>query len=484
MSHELKPADVFPALRRYLLADGLEVVLDLERSHGSWLRDALSGEEFLDFFTCFASWPIGYRHELLETAEFRDQILEAATHNPSNSDLYTVAMAEFVKEFGEHALPPTHRHLFLVTGGALAVENALKAAFDWKVRLNQQRKTPPVREADGSARADVGWQVIHFKEAFHGRSGYTLSLTNTADPRKTMYFPKFRWPRVACAKMRFPMEGENAAATLRDEEQSIREIEAAFAAHGADVAALILEPIQCEGGDNHFRPEFLRRVRELCTKHDAMLVFDEVQTGFYGTGKPWCFQHLGVEPDLVAFGKKTQICGFFANARIESIERNVFVEGSRINSTWGGNLADMTRSKWVHRAIRRDAMAENATAMGELLVARLREMGLRMSGGWLGNARGRGALVAFDCPSKESRDALLKRCFARRLLVLACGERSIRFRPPLNLSKPELDRGLDLLATALDDLGVRAGASVASADQASRVRAQKDAPGSALECAK
>ncbi|HKE00601.1 MAG TPA: aminotransferase class III-fold pyridoxal phosphate-dependent enzyme, partial [Planctomycetota bacterium] len=158
----IRPEAVHATLRRYMLADGLELVLDLGGSRGSWVRDAVSGETFLDCFTCFASWGIGYHHPLLDTAEFRDEMLEAATHNPSNSDLYTPAMAEFVAEFGK-ALPPGYGHLFLVSGGTLAVENALKAAFDWKVRLNLSR----------GAREEQGTQVIHLRNAFHGRSGYT-----------------------------------------------------------------------------------------------------------------------------------------------------------------------------------------------------------------------------------------------------------------------------------------------------------------------
>jgi L-lysine 6-transaminase len=262
--------------------------------------------------------------------------------------------------------------------------------------------------------------------------------------------------------MRFPCEGPNLTATLRDEEESLAQIERAFEQHGLDIAAILLETVQCEGGDNHFRPEFLRKLREIADVKEVLLVLDEVQVGYFGTGKPWCFDHHGVEPDLVAFGKKTQVCGFFSNRRIDSVPRNVFVESSRINSTWGGSLTDMTRSKWILRAIQRDRMAENITAQGDYLVSRLREIGARLPDGWVSNARGRGSIVAFDCPSKEARDRLLKSLSARRMLALACGERSIRFRPPLNVSRPEIDMGLDLLTRALGDLGVRGGAASSS----------------------
>ncbi len=478
MTHALRPDQVFPELRRFLLADGLELVLDLQESRGTWLRDRLTGEKFLDFFTCFASWGIGYNHPRLRSEEFREEIVEAATHKPSNSDLYSVAMAEFVKEFGERTLPQGFRHLFLVSGGSLGVENALKAAFDWKVRRNL------AAGVTGPGGAEVGTKILHFREAFHGRSGYTLSLTNTADPRKTKHFPKFDWPRVLNPKIRFPMEGENLEATLRDEVQSVAEIEKAFDAFGADIAAVIVEPIQCEGGDNHFRPEFLAKLREICDRREAMLIFDEVQVGFYGTGKAWCFQHLGVVPDLVAFGKKAQVCGFFAGPRIDEVPQNVFVEGSRINSTWGANLADMVRSKWIQRAILEEGMAANALEQGAYLVDRLRELGTKLGNGWVAAARGRGTILAFDCPTKEGRDALLKRCFANRLLALSCGTRSIRFRPPLNVTRPEADQALSILGKALADLGVAPGSNASAADQASRIRAQKDAPGGALERAK
>lgn len=460
MFSHLQSKEVHPALKRFMMADGFEIILDLKNSRGSILKDAVTGESYLDFFTCFASWPIGYHHPMLDSKEFQEEIVEAATHNPSNSDLYSVLMGEFVKEFGESVLPATHQHAFFISGGALGVENTLKAAFDWKIRLNQSRGIT-VKNADGSTRDEVGQQILHFREAFHGRSGYTLSLTNTSDPRKTALFPKFAWPRVSNPKVTFPLENAaNLAAVIQAEEQSLREIDAVFAKHGPDIAAIIVETIQCEGGDNHFRREFLQKLRELCNRHEAMLIFDEVQAGYFGSGKTWCYQHYGVEPDMVAFGKKAQICGFFSNERIKSVPKNVFEEGSRINSTWGGNLADMTRSKWIHRAIQKDNMAAMALESGQYLVSRLRELGARMPDGWVSNGRGLGTLVAFDCPSKETRDQLLKKMYANKMIALACGDHSIRFRPPLNIQRSEIDRGMEILTKSLADLGVASGAAV------------------------
>jgi len=421
------PVDVRETVRRHLLADGLEVVPDLDRSRGVDLVDARSGETFLDYFTCFSTLPLGWNHPRLADPAFREELGRVAVQKPSNSDFYTREMAAFVEAFGREMLPEGYRHLFFIDGGALAVENALKAAFDWRIKKNR---------AAGQA-GEVGTQVLHFRDAFHGRTGYTLSLTNTADPRKYALFPKFRWPRVS------------APSTEAAEEQALAEIEAAFAEHGADVACLIVEPIQCEGGDRHFRGEFLRALRETTARHGCLLILDEVQTGFFATGKRWCFEHFeGVEPDLVAFGKKSQICGVFTGGRIDEVPNNVFRESSRINSTWGGNLVDMVRCRRVLEVVREEGLAENAARVGEALVRGLRDLAAEFPK-TLSNPRGRGVLVAFDLPTTAQRDATLRALFERRLLTLACGRVSIRFRPALDAPLDSVPRALSLLSDAL-----------------------------------
>ncbi|MGZ5381946.1 MAG: aminotransferase class III-fold pyridoxal phosphate-dependent enzyme, partial [Thermoanaerobaculia bacterium] len=325
---------VLESLSKHILVDGYHLVMDLKASRGNFLRDSLRGVEILDFFSHFATCPIGYSHPKMTTPEFLDELAWSAVTKPANSDIYTEQMASFVETFARLGVPESHAgHMFFVEGGALAVENALKAAFDWKVRRNFRK----------GHRREVGTKVLHLEQAFHGRSGYTLSLTNTSDPRKTMYFPKFDWPRVVNPKLTFPLTPESLAATIALENLSIAQIERAIHENGDDIAAFILEPIQGEGGDNHFRPEFLARVRALCDEHDMLLIFDEVQTGMGLAGTMWAFQGLGVTPDLFSFGKKTQVCGFVSNDRILEEKDNVFTVSSRINSTWGGNLVDMVR---------------------------------------------------------------------------------------------------------------------------------------------
>lgn len=432
----IEPKNVHDTLARHQLADGMPQVLDLERSHGSFLVDACDGAEYLDFFTCFASWPVGYNHPLLADERFRERLLLAATHNPSNSDLYTSLMAEFVEAFATRVTPEGFPHHFWVSGGALAVENAMKAAFDWKAQ-----KIGVDNAQDGAQLS-----VLHFRQAFHGRSGYTLSVTNTA-PNKTALFPKFDWPRVHNPAIVFDLDGGVANDIEAEERRAVQQIEAAFRARPDSIACILIEPLQGEGGDNHFRSEFLRELRRLADEHEALLIFDEVQTGFFGSGKPWLWQHHDVRPDIVAFGKKSQVCGIYAGPRIDEVEANVFRVSSRINSTWGGNLADMVRSQRLIEIIEAERLAENVAEQGRRIVDGLRALARERGG--ISNVRGVGSLVAFTLESPAVRDRMLADLAQRRLLALASGERAIRFRMPLTVSAEEVDLAIERVADCL-----------------------------------
>ena len=428
------PADrVFPILKENILVDGFHVVIDLEKSHGAYIVDALEGKEYLDCYGYFATLPIGHNHPKMADEGFRRSLMIAALANPANSDIYSREYAGFVETFRRIAVPDEFRYLFFVAGGALAVENAMKAAFDWKVRRNR------AKGIEGG-----GDRILHFKDAFHGRSGYTLSVTNT-DPTKTDYFPKFNWPRISSPYIDFPMDEAKVRAK---EEQACREIEAAFEADPHGIAAILIEPIQCEGGDHHFRPEFFRKLRGYADRYEALLIFDEVQTGLGATGSMWAWQQMGVQPDLVAFGKKTQVCGVMSTRRIDSVPDNVFHLSSRINSTWGGNLVDMVRCARYLQIMEEDGLVENAARVGAYFLAGLQR--LQAEYPQVTNVRGRGLMLALDLPDTATRNRVRQGCWDRGLAVLTCGPRSLRFRPPLIFSEADVDRALDVLAAAIE----------------------------------
>ncbi|MFC7719747.1 L-lysine 6-transaminase [Nonomuraea recticatena] len=307
-----------------------------------------------------------------------------ALNKPANPDMYTEELAGFVETFSRVLGDPALPHLFFVEGGALAVENALKTAFDWKSRRNEAAGRSP----------ELGTRVMHLTRAFHGRSGYTLSLTNT-EPLKTERFPAFDWPRIEVPAIH---HGDVEAA----EERALSQARAAFDRHPHDIACFIAEPIQGEGGDNHMRPEFLRAMQDLCHEHDALFVLDEVQTGAGTTGTPWAYQQLGLEPDIVAFAKKVQVGGVMAGRRVDLVPDNVFEVSGRINSTWGGGLVDMVRSRGLLEIIERDALIPRVAQAGVQLLEGLAKLQAERPE-LVSNVRGRGFMCAFDLPDTGRR---------------------------------------------------------------------------------
>jgi len=436
LAEDVPPGKVIDTLSKRILVDGFHIVVDLERSKGSYMLDARNGRKYLDMYSYFCTLPIGHNHPKMMDKDFLRQLRAAALENPANSDVYTEEYAEFVESFNDFARPRFMKHFFFIAGGALAVENALKTAMDWKIRKN----------FDQGARKELGKRVIHFREAFHGRSGYTLSLTNTADT-KIKYFPKFKWPRVLNPKLRFPVTREVLIDVIKKEEKSLHQINSALRKYGKDISCLIIEPIQGEGGDNHFRAEFLQSLEGVCRENDIMFILDEIQTGFGATGKMWGFEHFDIKPDIIAFGKKSQICGIMVSDKVDEVKDNVFHVSSRINSTWGGNLVDMVRGRRYLEIIMQDRLLDNATKMGKYFVKGLRELAEKHKK--ISNVRGLGCMVAFEMPSMKERDKFRMRCWKNGLAVLASWPKSIRFRPPLTVNKEEIDEAIEKLEKSL-----------------------------------
>jgi L-lysine 6-transaminase len=433
---------VHQVLAEHMLVDGFDLVVDLKNSEGCWILDARTGKRYLDFFTFFASAPIGLNHPKMFEPEFTEQLLRTAINKPSSSDAYTVEMAEFVQTFSRVAIPEYLPHLFMIEGGSLAVENALKVAFDWKVRKNFMK----------GHTTEKGHLVLHFRSSFHGRSGYTMSLTNT-EPNKVLYFPKFGdWPRIEAPYQHYPLNEANLKLALEDEARAVKAIKDAFFENRDDIAAIIIEPIQGEGGDHHFSKRFFEQLRQLADENEAFLIFDEVQTGVGITGKMWAHQHF-VNPDAIAFGKKSQVCGVLSGRRVEDVKDNVFEKSSRLNSTWGGNLVDMVRFGRYLEIIEEENLVENARVMGTYLQAKLAELEAEFPDLVYG-ARGLGLFCAISLKESQLRDLLKQKCYDAGLIVIGCGDRSIRFRTALNITQNELDIGIQIIRDQLKQFQV------------------------------
>ena len=439
-ANAVQPQQVKELLSKHILTKGmLPLVLDMDESQGVRLRDEKTGRSFIDLFGFYASSPLGMNHpKMTEDEDFMERLTDAALNKITNSDVMTEHMARFVDTFGRVGIPDYLPYTFFISGGALAVENALKTAFDWKVRKNFQK----------GYRREVGHQVLHFDQAFHGRTGYTMSLTNTADPRKTMYFPQFDWPRITNPAIHFPLDAEEKERVREHEQKALAQAKQYFHEREDQIACVILEPIQGEGGDNHFRPEFLKELKALAHENDALLVFDEVQSGVGITGDFWAHQTIGVKPDILAFGKKSQVCGILAGRKLDEVDDHVFQTPSRINSTWGGNIVDMVRFDRILEIMEEEELVDHAGEVGQYLQDRLHELADTFPA--MTNVRGRGLMTAFTLPSTEYRNRVKEETYEDGAIILGCGERSIRFRTPLTITEDEVDEGMACIRRALE----------------------------------
>lgn len=440
--NSVQPEEVRDLLSKHVLTKGMmPLVLDMDESQGVRLRDKKTGHTFIDLFGFYASSPLGMNHpKLTEDEAFMERLVDAALNKVTNSDVMTRHMARFVKTFDRVGIPDELPYAFFISGGALAVENALKAAFDWKVRKNYQK----------GYRREVGHQVLHLDQAFHGRTGYTLSLTNT-DPRKTKHFPQFEWPRITNPTLQFPVDSKEKERVRTQEKRALQQAKQFFYERRDQIACVLLEPIQGEGGDNHFRPRFLRELKALAHENDALFIYDEVQSGVGITGEFWAYQALGVEPDLLAFGKKSQVCGVLAGRKLDEVEDHVFQVPSRINSTWGGNLVDMVRFDRILEIMEEEQLVAHAGAVGDHLQQRLRELAEAFLA--VTNPRGRGLMCAFDLPTRAYRDRVKEQTYEEGAIILGCGERTIRFRTPLTITEEQVDEGVACIRRALEAVG-------------------------------
>jgi L-lysine 6-transaminase len=425
----MNPNEVINVLSKKILTDSESIVVDLKKSQGSWVVDARTGRQYLDCFSQFASQPLGWNHPKMISQ--KERLLDSALHKVANSDMYTTYYADFVQKFGE--ITEDFKYHFYICGGALAVENGLKTAFDWKLRK--------LKENDKFANK---LQVIYLREAFHGRSGYTVSITNNDNPEnpKVWGFPKFNWKKITNPKVWHDKDGIDNIKAKNLEKISLEEAETEL--KKGFVAAVILEPIQGEGGDNHFRAEFLKNIKKLTDKYEALLIFDEVQTGLGLTGEMWAYKHFGVKPDIMCFGKKVQVCGICVGEKIDEVKENVFVTPSRINSTWGGNLVDMVRSTMQIEIIQEDNLVENSKEVGQYFLDSIKELDCSR----ISNIRGKGLMIAFDFSSTEERDSFIKK-INENVLLLPCGKKSVRVRPHLDFSKLNVDEAINFIKNCL-----------------------------------
>tara|TARA_Y100001934_G_C12281283_1_gene740050 strand:- start:108 stop:1346 length:1239 start_codon:yes stop_codon:yes gene_type:complete len=402
----------------------MEILCDLSKSKGSYIYDVRRETEFLDLGGSFGPRPLGINHPKMMDPEFLTSLGRIAMHK----DVFSIEASSFVDKFSTIPLGSHFEKVHFVDGESSALQAALNLALDWKSRRN-------LAASQGAQRA----QIIHFDDGSDGRE-------RGASQRAQGQISRDFALKVPSPLVRFPLREENVTDIEKREERSLQEIEALFVAHPNNIAGIILEPIQSEGGDNYFHTEFLKELRGLCDRHDSLLIFDEVHTGLTGTGQWWDWQYHGVKPDLMVFGARAQVCGIALAQRVHESKGPIVSPGASL-ARFEGRLVDMMWCQRMIEIIEEDDLLSSAATMGDYLHKLVNDIPDIIPE--ISNIRGRGLWVTFDFPSAVERDKVVAACFEEMLIVRPCGDSSIRIRPTLDVKADAIGRGIAQLEAAL-----------------------------------
>jgi L-lysine 6-transaminase len=390
--------------------------IDFDKSKGSFFHDKISNRDYIDFFGMYATVALGYNHPIFSTKEFQERIIKVASCKVTNCEVITDEAEEFNRCFTEYvSLGGKYTHFHYSCTGALAIEAALKTAFDYKGFTNPS--------------------VITFNESFHGINGYGGFLTTRKGPVGTRLngFPGPFWFQLENPTITY--NNGLPEKNLEKVNSTLNEIEDIIKSENSNVSAILIEPIQCTFGDKYFSLEFFEGVRNLCDKYDIPLIFDEVQIGFGGTGKIWYFENLGIEPDILVFGKKVQIAGIMVKEKFSKI----FQTPVRLEVTWDADIVDMVRAIYVIEAYKEYNILKNVNEMSKILMDGLKKCkNLR-------NLRNSGLIIAFDFDNEDKRNIFWGKLFEEGLLCNKTMDKTIRFRPNLYISEKEIDKALDII---------------------------------------
>ena len=388
-------------MRNIARSSKFDIKVDFLKSHESYLFDKNTDRELLDFFGMYASLPLGYNHPIYKSEEFIEEYLRVASFKINNCEFTSDETLEFDRDFKRYAGVDIFEHFHYSCTGALAVEAAIKTCIDYK------RHTTPL--------------ILSFDNSFHGINsygGFVTSRFTGADARLDGY-PSVFSKKIAC--------------NLESVEEEVRT---------GKITCVLVEPIQCSAGDIYHDSKFFNGLRTLCNIYDVPLVFDEIQIGFGGTGKIWYFQHLDVIPDILIFGKKTQLSGIMAQEKYGEIFKPK--NSIRLEVTWDGDVTDMVRCKYVIKAYKEDNILDNVQKRSNQLIEGLSEIEQIL------NLRNCGLIMGFDLSNTEKRDILVNELYKNGLICNKTGQRSIRFRPNLNISDIEIGLALEIIKETIN----------------------------------
>jgi len=379
---------------------------NIKKSRGTFVFDEKTSSYYLDFFGMYSSLALGYNHLAFQDDAFKQEIVKVSGTKVANCEMRTRELVDFIECFSNFAVPAEFTGIHFSCTGALAVESAIKAAlFHVSSKKEENHRVP-----------------VSFSKGFHGITSYGNFITDRVGGvrRRLEGFPTTGWPKVS----------------------SVKELQKYIQNGTEEVGCVIIEPIQCTSGDIPFSLEQLNDIRKVTKENNIPLIFDEIQTGFCSTGDVWFFERLGWSPDLVVFGKKSQVSGFFIREGFDEIFSTN--EAGRLCVTFDGDILDMIRCKHIIKAIKRENLLLNVKHRGNQLIE-----GLKQIRGIL-NPRGAGVLIGFDLKDRTTRDRFIANLREKRMICNLAGKNSIRLRPPLSVSEDEIDMALNLIEEALN----------------------------------
>lgn len=431
----------------------LNLVLDIPGSQGVFMKD-IDGNKILDCFGQIASLPLGWNHpKLLEVAR-SDAMVQSQVNRTALGSFIPEDWTQLVADSLGKVAPPGMSKVQTMPCGSSANENAFKVAM---ISHRRKARAAEGRDPDSFSEDELSsvmvnaapgcaneLKILSFDGSFHGRTFGALSATHSKAIHK-LDVPSLDWPNAPFPELRYPL-AQHVAENEAEEARCLAAVERIIEANNGAIAGMIIEPMQAEGGDRHGRPEFFRQLREIASKHDITFIVDEVQTGVVASGEFWAHQHWGLEtpPDIVTFSKKALTGGYYYTEKLQ------MTLPYRIYNTWMGDPCKLHQLKAVISVIEEDGLVTKTQEAGNVLLAGLEAMADRFPT-VVANARGMGTLCAFDLPNPAARDDVFNRARNSGVLAGFCGDRTIRFRPPLNFTAQHAQVVLDIFTNAILD---------------------------------
>ena len=379
------------------------IKIDFDKSQGSYVYDKNTRYKYLDFMGMYSSLPIGYNHPIFDTREFKEEIHRVSKLKIVNCEMLSDEFDEFYKVFKQFTSIGKYENYHFTCTGALANEAAIKTAMWYK-----------------GPRPD-GY-VLSIKNSFHGINSVGNIITS-------------RFPGVKLRQGDIPGEYNwPVANTIKDAISHVK-------SNPYNLQGVIIEPIQATYGDNYLNKKELQSLSKICKQFDIPLIFDEVQTGFASSGTVWYSEQLNVEPDIIVYGKKSQVSGIM----VKKSHSKVFENQKRLSVTYDGDLIDMVRCKYIIKSIQKDNLLGNVKKMGDILFKGLK--GIQQ----LKNVRHVGLLLAFDFDTKIQRDNFIKKIYKNGMICNPTGDLTVRLRPNLNVSQQEIYKALEIINLSLDN---------------------------------